>query len=541
MVSVNAQTVVVSEYQDNATRELEWTEIITRQDFLDLRNWKLGDNNASTASWQEKVAFNNTAVWERVRGGTIIIVRHGLTTANDVDFADGFVDFGSRNTGGFNGGNASNTLNVAATGDFISIIDNSNCWVHGIGHDASPGSSVTGGSTTCSACWASTAATCPATAPDPSTFWSFRQSNISSGQAIAIVNSHASNAYNVGVVTTTTHINIVATGTLGLANNATVELDWRAWREPQMTSQTVTGSICGVSCASFTWVACTDPYPADNTQGYLILSNTTNSFGVPVDGTMYTVGTTPFGAGNGYVVANLDNTSTAPGTMSYTDNSGQGGTTYYRIYAYRYSGSGGGELERGRAYNETNFVTVELTAALPVELLSFTGVDLGDKVRLDWKTQSEVDNDRFVVERSIDGLKYIEIGQVGSKGNTSTGHNYEFFDHEPKFGTVYYRLRQIDLNDSERTIAPIAINRTPKALSDEVSISQLTNQIIIQNASDEFSNLFVEVYSISGQLIEQREFDNAILFVDIENLSSGFYLVRVTNANESVTKRIFKD
>ncbi len=52
-------------------------------------------------------------------------------------------------------------------------------------------------------------------------------------------------------------------------------------RQPDMTAQTVIPSsvIPGTpGSVTFSWIAATDPYTADNTIGYIILRNTVNSF-----------------------------------------------------------------------------------------------------------------------------------------------------------------------------------------------------------------------------------------------------------------------
>lgn len=80
---------------------------------------------------------------------------------------------------------------------------------------------------------------------------------------------------------------------------------------------------------------------------------------------------------------------------------------------------------------------------LPIELLSFTGVNYNGKNDLSWITASEVNNDYFMLERSVDGISFDEFKKITGSGNTSVKSNYQCTDDEP-FDLTYYRLKNVD-------------------------------------------------------------------------------------------------
>ncbi len=51
------------------------------------------------------------------------------------------------------------------------------------------------------------------------------------------------------------------------------------------------------------------------------------------------------------------------------------------------------------------------SVSLPLLLTSFDGYYSNGKNELNWKTETEVNTDHFIVERSIDGSKYVEVGR----------------------------------------------------------------------------------------------------------------------------------
>ncbi|MCC6723007.1 MAG: hypothetical protein IT258_00760, partial [Saprospiraceae bacterium] len=83
---------------------------------------------------------------------------------------------------------------------------------------------------------------------------------------------------------------------------------------------------------------------------------------------------------------------------------------------------------------------------LPVELSKFQVVKEEDKALLNWETASEKDNDKFVVERSTDGLAFEAIGELEGNGTTTEAKHYAFVDKYPLPGVNYYRLKQVDFN-----------------------------------------------------------------------------------------------
>lgn len=85
---------------------------------------------------------------------------------------------------------------------------------------------------------------------------------------------------------------------------------------------------------------------------------------------------------------------------------------------------------------------------LPVELSSFTAVQIGSSILLKWRTETEVNNFGFDVERAsnLNGLAlyWIKIGFVEGSGNCNSPKDYLFTDYPNSGSKYYYRLKQID-------------------------------------------------------------------------------------------------
>lgn len=105
---------------------------------------------------------------------------------------------------------------------------------------------------------------------------------------------------------------------------------------------------------------------------------------------------------------------------------------------------------------------------LPVELISFTGMEKEGNVLLDWVTASELDNDYFIIEKSLNTKDFIAIGQVDGHGTSKEKHHYRFTDTSPYSPITYYRLKQVDF-DAAFEYSPIIYVRVESS-SDTFSV-----------------------------------------------------------------------
>jgi len=100
-------------------------------------------------------------------------------------------------------------------------------------------------------------------------------------------------------------------------------------------------------------------------------------------------------------------------------------------------------------------VWVEGQSPVPVELVSFTAKVEKNNVLLNWRTETEVNNYGFEIQKKSltqtlsegEGFKEWEkIGFVNGYGNSNSPKEYSFSDKNLQFGSYSYRLKQIDNN-----------------------------------------------------------------------------------------------
>lgn len=103
--------------------------------------------------------------------------------------------------------------------------------------------------------------------------------------------------------------------------------------------------------------------------------------------------------------------------------------------------------------------TVQFDEQVPIELSSFVGSVIENRVVLNWATASQTNNAGFRVLRSTDGETYEVVSElIAGAGTTDQLMDYMFEDTSlPAVGKVYYLLEQIDLDGTINRSNPIEV------------------------------------------------------------------------------------
>jgi len=181
------------------------------------------------------------------------------------------------------------------------------------------------------------------------------------------------------------------------------------------------------------------------------------------------------------------------------------------------------------------------TSPLPIELISFNTIALkNNTVQLDWITASEINNDFFTVERSINGIEWEGVIRVVGVGNSSSVLNYSTNDNNPYSGTSYYRLKQTDFNGQFEYSQIRSLNIEKLGNSQiEMYPNPVNNQITITGSKTELKSIII--YNILGQdvtkLTNQISRNESKIIIDLSILNTGIYYIKTKTTANKVYKQ----
>jgi hypothetical protein len=144
------------------------------------------------------------------------------------------------------------------------------------------------------------------------------------------------------------------------------------------------------------------------------------------------------------------------------------------------------------------------TEPLPIQLLNFTAIVNNEVVDLNWTTLSEINNDFFTIERSIDAVVFEEVLRKDGAGNSNTILSYNDVDRNPLLGVSYYRLKQTDFNGqfTYSQLVPVNFQRNVHPAVTSYVNGNLDIAITIEATTSEPANM--QVFDLSGKLIIQE-------------------------------------
>jgi hypothetical protein len=194
-----------------------------------------------------------------------------------------------------------------------------------------------------------------------------------------------------------------------------------------------------------------------------------------------------------------------------------------------------GGISDGFAFNVLGGIGTEVP--LPVELVSFVGEFENGTVLLVWKTSSELNNERFILERSVNGIDFIALYAVEGAGTTSVPQEYSYTDQHPISGTNYYRLKQIDFDQAVTYSKIISVEATdqPGPLiivfpnpSDQSDVIQIMLKGVVSGTPAKVSITSANGHMIHTFITTTDDFNQIKIDQNIStNMAKGIYLISV--------------
>ena len=184
-------------------------------------------------------------------------------------------------------------------------------------------------------------------------------------------------------------------------------------------------------------------------------------------------------------------------------------------------------------------------ATLPVELSDLSIKAKGSTLVLSWRTESEINNQGFEIQRSIDGKKFKKVDFVAGSGTSSAVSEYSFTDNKVRKNQMYYyRLKQVDFDGrfdltkivSEKVVSQQAVE-VYDIFPNPTSISAQLNLSI----NDE-QQVQVHVYDQMGKMVNSQKHTllggNHSLNLDISNMRAGIYYVKTLVNGETFYRKL---
>ncbi len=174
---------------------------------------------------------------------------------------------------------------------------------------------------------------------------------------------------------------------------------------------------------------------------------------------------------------------------------------------------------------------------MPIELLNFTALCNDQKeVEFTWITASELNNDYFTLESSVNGESFEILAIVDGAGNSNQLKTYS---HKAWIttGDKYFRLKQTDFDgafsysyvisspctgDGNFTVYP-----NPAGSDEQVTVSS------------DVKTALLSVFSAEGKMVHRMNITDGKGYIDTKNfLNSGVYIIQIQSESGVVSHKL---
>ena len=190
-----------------------------------------------------------------------------------------------------------------------------------------------------------------------------------------------------------------------------------------------------------------------------------------------------------------------------------------------------------------------IETSLPLDIVDFKGKVTADKNVLSWITVNENNLEKFVLEKSFNGIDYMPVSELlnSSKPDKRLKH-YLIEDNSP-YRLTYYRIKAIAIDGKYKISNTISLERESKL---DFGITSIYPNPSKDNISVEFSQkkstsgiVSVFIYSITGKLMKMRKYSldegQSLVDVNLKMLPKGEYILKLICDAEIDVKKIVKE
>lgn len=180
-----------------------------------------------------------------------------------------------------------------------------------------------------------------------------------------------------------------------------------------------------------------------------------------------------------------------------------------------------------------------IPTVLPIELTYFVANCSRGNVEFTWQTASELNNDYFTIEYSLDAMEFEALATIAGAGTTTEEQNYQYTDFSaPESGTVYYRLKQTDYDGNYTYSDMVAVVFDKKQV-----IENPVNFVVYPNPASDYVTISggeyqsVKFLSADGRVLKVEDAQNTH---SVANMPNGVIYLVISTENGEVSKTLVK-
>jgi Concanavalin A-like lectin/glucanases superfamily/Secretion system C-terminal sorting domain len=179
----------------------------------------------------------------------------------------------------------------------------------------------------------------------------------------------------------------------------------------------------------------------------------------------------------------------------------------------------------------TEYILGSTGAALPLNLIFFTGSKQNNNALLQWQTANEINTAFFEIQRSTDGRQFITARKINAGSSNYTFEDANAFAAQQK---LFYRLKTVD-KDGRFTYCGIVLLQANAGADVSIFPNPVTAAITVANLKQ---GAVVRILNSNGSIVKQQLVTAQSITIDMMALSAGMYLLQYQNTKTGATETV---
>lgn len=196
----------------------------------------------------------------------------------------------------------------------------------------------------------------------------------------------------------------------------------------------------------------------------------------------------------------------------------------------------------------TDFWAVKVGNPLAVQMKDFSVALTPEQyVKLTWESSAETNSKSFIIERSLDGFKFVALSQISAAVNSTSKKTYTYTDQKPFLGRNFYRLKFYDATEKEfiyKTLTVTILILASEPQIEEKLIYTFPNPVENGHFSIKVSNFLVKNVQLFNNIglaipieIQNSDTHQAEIFFK-NNPPTGVYFLFLENEENKIVEKI---
>ena len=182
------------------------------------------------------------------------------------------------------------------------------------------------------------------------------------------------------------------------------------------------------------------------------------------------------------------------------------------------------------------------TSPLPLNLLSFNGLQEQGANRLDWVTTQEKNVSHFELERGTDGSHFNKIAQINSvtENGDDADNEYSYEDYNATT-TSFYRLKMVDVSGNAGYSNIVVLRSDVQQKNITLYPNPVESSLFIEGLKGVSSYRITD--AIGKEVISTIQLNGAdgnVTSVNVSALNEGIYFIQLKDENGTTTIRFVR-